>query len=168
MKGTTLLAAAKVTGAKRAESGGAFASSLELGVREHVRLEVGALREPLAAAADGADEGPAAGVNADVRAQVEVEAELLAAAVEGTLEGLLARVHQLVPLQLRRLHKGLAALAAHVHARPVRVQVLAHGGVVAEEFGAAGVGAEDAAAAAAAAGVVGAGGGLMMKKKSQK
>ncbi len=76
-------------------------------------------------------------------------------------------MYQLVPLQLRRLHKRLAALAAHVHARPVRVQVLAHGGVVAEEFGAAGVGAEDAAAAAAAAGVVGAGGGLM-KKKSQK
>ncbi len=55
------------------------------------------------------------------------------------LERLFARMYQLVPLQLRRLHKRLAALAAHMHAWAVRVQVLAHGGVVSEELIAAGV-----------------------------
>ena len=73
----------------------------------------------------------------DVGAQVEVEREPLAAALEGALEGLLARVHQLVPLQLGALHEGLAALGAHVHPGPVGVQVIAHGRVVAEHLGAA-------------------------------
>lgn len=48
-----------------------------------------------------------------------------------------------MPLELGALHEGLAALCAHVDARPVRVEVLAHGRVVAEHLGAALVRAGD-------------------------
>ena len=68
-----------------------------------MRLEIGALGESFGAAVKGADEGAIAGVYANVGAEVEVERELLAAGVEGTLERLLARVHELVALELARL-----------------------------------------------------------------
>ena len=46
-------------------------------------------------------------------------------------------MHELMPLQLRALHKGLAALGAHVDARTVCVKVLPHGCVVSEHLSAA-------------------------------
>ena len=46
------------------------------------------------------------------------------------LKWFLSRVYQLVPLQFAALHKGFAAFGAHVHARPVCVKVLPHGGVI--------------------------------------
>lgn len=100
-----------------------------------MRLEVGGLSELFVAAVEGADVGPVAGVNAHVRAQVKVQGEALAAAFERALEGFLSRVHQLMPLQFGTLHEGFATLGAHVHARPVRVQVLPHRGVVPEHLG---------------------------------
>ena len=114
-------------------------------MREDVRLEVGGLRELLVAVIEGADVGPVARVDAHVGPQVEVEREPLAAALERALERLFARVHQLVALQLRGLDEGLAALGAHVDARAVRVEVLAHRGVVSEHLGAALVRARDRA-----------------------
>lgn len=103
-------------------------------MRQDVRFEIGGLGELLVAAVEGADVGPVAGVDANVRAQIEVQREALAAAVKGALERLLTGVHQLVALQFRALDERLAALGAHVHARPVRVQVLAHCAVVAEHL----------------------------------
>ena len=114
-------------------------------MREDVRLEIGGLRELLVAVIEGADVGPVARVDAHVGPQVEVEREPLAAALERALEGLLARVDQLVPLQLGALDKGLAALGAHVDAGPVGVEVLPHGAVVAEHLAAALVRARDRA-----------------------
>lgn len=56
---------------------------------------------------------------------------------EGThLERFLSRVYELVPLQLRALDEGFAALGADVHARPVGVQMLPHRRVVPEHLGA--------------------------------
>ena len=52
---------------------------------KHVRLEVGALGEPLVAAVVGADERPAAGVDSNVSAQVKVKAKLFAATLKRTL-----------------------------------------------------------------------------------
>ena len=43
-------------------------------------------------------------------------------------------MNQLVSLQLGALHEGLAALRAHMHPRPVGVQVLPHGRVVPEHL----------------------------------
>ena len=43
-------------------------------------------------------------------------------------------MYELVSLELRRLNKRFAALRAHVHPGPVRVQVFAHGTVVPEHF----------------------------------
>jgi hypothetical protein len=54
-------------------------------VREHVRLEIGALRESLVAAVEGAHKRPVARVDSDMRAQIEIEAELLSTAFEWTL-----------------------------------------------------------------------------------
>ena len=110
---------------------------LRFGVGEDVRLEVGGLGELFVAAVERTDVGPVARVDAHVRPEVEVERETLAAALERALERLLARVHQLVPLELGRLDEGLAALGAHVDARPVRAQELAHRRIVAEHLGAA-------------------------------
>ena len=42
------------------------------------------------------------------------------------LKWFLAGVHELVALQLGALDEGLAALGAHVHPGPVRVEVLPH------------------------------------------
>ena len=108
-----------------------------------MRLEVGALGELLVTAVEGTHVGPVPRVYPDVGAQVEVQGEALPASLEGALERLLARVHQLVALQLGALDEGLAALGAHVDARAVRVQVFAHGAVVAEHLGAALVRARD-------------------------
>lgn len=49
-------------------------------------------------------------------------------------------MHQLMPFQLAGLDERFAALGAHVNARPMRVQMLAHRRVVAEHFVAAFVG----------------------------
>ena len=61
-------------------------SSLLLGVREDVGLEVGGLRELLVAAVEGADVGTVASVDAHVRPQVEVQREPLPASLERALK----------------------------------------------------------------------------------
>lgn len=66
--------------------------------------------------------------------KVEVEAKPFATSLERALERLLAGMHQLVPLELARLHKRLAALSTDMHARTVRMQVLAHRRVVPEHL----------------------------------
>ena len=50
------------------------------------------------------------------------------------LKRFLSCVYELVSLELRRLNECFAALRAHVHPGPVRVQVFAHGTVVPEHF----------------------------------
>lgn len=65
-------------------------------------------------------------VDANVSSKVEIEREALAAAFERALERLLARVHQLMSLQLARLDKRLAAFGANVNARAMRVQMFTH------------------------------------------
>ena len=111
-------------------------NSLLLGVREDVRFEVSGLGELLVASVERTHVGSVARVDPDVSAQVKVQRESLAAAFERALEGLFTRMHQLMPLQLGALHEGLSALCAHVHPRPVGVQVLTHRRIVPEHFGA--------------------------------
>ena len=112
-------------------------------MRQYVRLEVGRLGELLVAATEGAHVGPIPRVDADMRPEVEVQGEPLPATFEGALEGLFPGVDELMPLQLGALDEGLAALGADVDARAVGVEVLPHGGVVAEHLGAALVRARD-------------------------
>jgi len=69
-------------------------------------------------------------MNSDVGSQVEVQGKSFATPFECALKWFLSRVYQLVPLQFAALHKGFAAFGAHVHARPVCVKVLPHGGVI--------------------------------------
>ena len=57
-----------------------------LGVREHVRLEVGGLGKALAAVVKGTDVWPVASMDPDVRAQVEVQREALATALKSALQ----------------------------------------------------------------------------------
>ena len=94
---------------------------LGFSVSEDVRFEVGGLSKFLVTSVEGTDVGPVARVNPHVRPQVEVEREAFAAAFECALERLLARVHQLVPLEFRRLDERFAALSAHVDPGTVRV-----------------------------------------------
>jgi len=132
---TTTAAATTITGISR----------LLFCMSENMRFEVCRLGELFIASVEGADVGPVTGVDPDVGPKVEVEREPLAAALEGALEGFLAGVHQLVALELGALHEGLAALGAHVDARPVGVEVLPHRRIVTEHLGAALVGAGDGA-----------------------
>lgn len=66
--------------------------------------------------------------------KVEVEAKPFATPLKRALERFLAGMHKLVPLELARLYKRLAALRADMHTRAVRVQVLAHCRVVPEHL----------------------------------
>lgn len=108
-------------------------------------LEVCGLCELLVASIEGANVGPVARVYPNVRAQVKIETKPLPAALERALEGLLARVDELVALELARLDERLPALGADVDAGPVRVQVLPHRRVVPEHLAAAFVRARDGA-----------------------
>ena len=103
---------------------------------EDVRLEVGGLGKLLIAPVKRANVGPVTCMDSHVGSQVEVERKSLPAAFERALERLLARVHQLMALELGRLDEGLAALGTYVHPWTVRVLVLAHRRIVAEHFGA--------------------------------
>jgi hypothetical protein len=119
-------------------SGGqGFEVVLLFGVREDVRLEVCGLCKFLVASVERANIRPVTRMDADVGAQVEVERETLATAFKGALEGFLAGMHQLVPLQLGALNKGLATLGTNVYPGTMGMEVFSHRRIVAKHFGAA-------------------------------
>ncbi len=95
-------------------------------VREDVRFEVGGLGELFVASVERTDVGPITRMDPDVCPEVEVEREALSAALERALKGFLARVHELMTLQLGALDEGFTAFGAHVNPRAMRVQVFPH------------------------------------------
>ena len=84
-----------------------FAVLLLLRMRQNVRFKICRLRKLFVASVERTDVGSVPCMNPDMRPQVEVQGESLPAALEGALEGLLARVHQLMSLQLGAFDKSL-------------------------------------------------------------